>query len=207
MSNKISLEQHIQNTHEPLKLEILQQAIDMLNAGDGKLFPVDLYAIGIANRAVSLADGFFAMMEVRNFIAAAPLVRMQLDCALRLSAVWLVEEPHQFARNIMKGGQVKKEKDRNGRQMHDSYLVTQLKEQFPWVENVYKETSGFVHFSEKHIFSAFASISEDRTAQIAITGIGNFPPEIYFEAIEAFKAATKIILYFFKGWKKTKDRG
>lgn len=204
----INLNEHIDNTYEPLRMELLEMCIKALNADEGRFFGVDLVMVGVANRAVSLTEGFFTLLRDRNLICAAPLVRMQLDCALRFYSLWLVSEPHDLAKRIQDGEEIRKIKDRSNQLMNDRYLVEKLAPTYPWITKLYKETSGFVHFTDKHIFSAFikdAKDLEENQVSIAITGKGHFPDIAYFEAIEAFKASSSIILDLMRGWKKTKE--
>lgn len=67
-------------------------------------------------------------------------------------------------------------------------------EEFPWVENVYKETSGFVHLSERHIFSSIAKTDDaSRTVQFVISAEDpERRDEDYFEILDCFFEATKM---------------
>ena len=79
---------------------------------------------------------------------------MQLDTALRFYAGFIVHEPHEFAMNVLKGDRIDKMKDKDGNRMTDRYLVTQLANEYPWVEEVYERASNYVHYCLKLIFSA-----------------------------------------------------
>lgn len=197
------------------KLALLKESVpifknllnDILKADNGNLFPVDLYLTAIAHRVLCLISGFCLMIENENFICAAPLVRLQLDNLLRLSAVWLVREPHDFCTQVLKGEQVRKIKDRNNEQMNDSYLVKQLSSKYPWVVRLYKETSGYVHFSNKHHANTVSRVLiDERSIEL---GIGvediNVPPEVKEEAADAMNAISNAILEYFNGWKYTKN--
>lgn len=39
-------------------------------------------------------------------------------------------------------------------QMTDKYLVDRLAKQDPWIKRVYDATSGYIHFSDRHIKEA-----------------------------------------------------
>lgn len=94
-----------------------------------------------------------------------------------------------------------------GRYMTDSYLVKVLSAEEPQVSKVYKQTSGYVHLSEKHIFNATRLSSDDkRTLELRI-GCGDpfVPDNLYLEAIEAFKATTDLLFRYINGWIFTKD--
>lgn len=125
----------------------------MIRSGNGS-YALDYYISGILNRSLSLIYGFETLIVSRNFIAAAHLVRPHLDNYLRLNAAWLSKKPHDFAYKVWMGEQVGNIKDRDGNLMRDKYLKEKATERYPWMKNVYDETSGFVHFSAKHIRNA-----------------------------------------------------
>lgn len=75
----------------------------MIHSGQG-IYHLDYYISGILNRGMSLIYGFITLIRSVNFISAAHLVRPYLDNYLRLSAAWMVEKPHDFAFNVLKGG-------------------------------------------------------------------------------------------------------
>ena len=51
--------------------------------------------------------------------------------------------------------------------MTDKYLCDRLAPRNPWGPDVYKETSGYIHFSKRHIDSSFNS-RVDNLGQICI---------------------------------------
>src|SRR5690349_15408738 len=87
------------------------------------LFPLDMLAVGVINRSLSLLTGFTTLVRSNNYIAAAHLARPHLDNYLRFYAAWLVSEPHEFAMEVMRGKRIDKLKDRTGKHLRDAYLV------------------------------------------------------------------------------------
>jgi hypothetical protein len=135
----------------------------MIKSGAGVHY-FDYYISGILSRGLSLIYGFETLMRSSNFISASHLVRPHLDNYLRLYAAWIVDDPHEFTRKIWSGEAVRKLKDRDGQKMTDMYLKDKAKRDHPWIEDVYNETSAFIHFSHKHIKNATTLKSmEDRT--------------------------------------------
>lgn len=133
------------------KFQCLAKA--MMISGKG-VYPLDIYISGILNRSLSLIYGFETLIKSVNFLGAAHLVRPLLDNYLRLSAAWIVSSPHDFVNEVWSGKSVKDLKDKDGRLMTDRYLKQKAAVKYPWIENVYDETSGFIHFSAKHIVNA-----------------------------------------------------
>jgi len=177
----------------------------VIEAYGGALYPLDLLIVASLNRSLCLLKGFIALIEARNFLAAAPLVRLQIDNCLRVSAGTLVDDPHEFALKVFEGVPVKQIKDRRGRKMTDNYLVKELSRAYPWVEKVYMETSGYIHLSEKHFYNAIQA-EEHHHLNMKITDEDAYIPDgVYIEAIEAFKAATDLLFEYIYGWGFTKD--
>lgn len=172
-----------------------------------QFFPPDILAVAVLNRSMCLLSGFAALVEARNLVAAGPLVRFQLDNALRFFAASLVDSADDFAWRVLEGNLIRKMKDRNGNPLTDQYLVQTLASQRPWITSVYDATSGYVHFSEKHIFNCLRLNDERGSFQMKISDVDEFVPEgIYLEAIGAFTEATKLTLELVHKWAFQKDQ-
>lgn len=117
----------------------------------------DFYAMGIARRATALSSGFRSMVQLRNSLCAVPIVRMQLDTALRLYAGFFVSDHLAFCDAVFRGARINKLMADDGQKMMDTYLVNRVAIRNPWIKAVYDYTSGYVHFSSKHIFEALKS--------------------------------------------------
>ncbi len=148
------------------------------------------------NRSLALISGFCTLIESQNFLAGAPLVRLQLDSCLRFSAPWYASDMNEVAEKVFHGVQVRNLKDRAGNKMTDGYLVKKLAVHHPWVSEVYKHTSGFIHLSEKHIFNALhVADKEERTVVLKVSNQDAWvPPSEYLEAIEGFTKITEVLL-------------
>lgn len=190
-----------------LEKKHLELGMRMLGAYNGAFYLFDMLAIAALNRSLSLCSGFRKMIYLRNFICAAPLVRMQLDSVLRIYAAFIVDDPHSFSRNVFKGISVRNQKDKNGRKMTDANLVEDLSKDYNWIKNVYKQTSGYVHLSEKHIANTHKSFDKETNSveYIVATNQNFLPKEIFLEAINAFIACTEVLFKYLEGWVFTKD--
>lgn len=185
----------------------LKLAEFMLNAYDSTIYPLDILAVAALNRSLNLIFGFCTLVEARNFISAAPLLRLQIDTCLRFYASFIVDNPHDFALAVLKGTPINKQKDKGGNRMTDSYLVKMLSKEEPWVIKVYKQSSGYIHLSDKHIFNSMSSSPNgERSMELRIGQEDAFvSDDLYLEAIAAFKAATELFLRYIHGWAFTKD--
>lgn len=185
----------------------LQLGMKMFAAYNGAVYGLDMYAYGAIKRSMANCSAFRLLLTNRNFITAASVLRIQLDNALRFYASFLVSKPHEFAIAVLNGTPVRDLKDRNGKKMRDQYLVDCLSKEYPWIPKVYKETSGYIHFSKKHIFNAINGVDEkNHSAKIEISSKDiNLPDAIYIEALDAFMASTDIFLRYLTGWIITKN--
>jgi hypothetical protein len=127
------------------------------------IFPFDHYCGAILNRTLNLNKGFINQLKDHNFIAAAPLVRLNLDSLLRLFAAFQVDYSiDEFASKIIRGEAFSILEDKNGKLMKDHYLVKQLSAEkgYDWVKTIYKAGNEYVHFTSQHIS---ASIKVDKS--------------------------------------------
>lgn len=178
----------------------------MAEAYEGSIYPMDLLAAAVLNRSLYLIEGISRLVLDRNYISAVPLLRLQLDNALRFHAAWLVDEPHQFAIDVMAGKQIRKMKDSQGKSMTDAHLVSKLSEEYDWVERVYKGGSSYIHLSESHIFNSVHQSEREREIIVQI-GRGKIPvkDEMFLDLIGAFMETTKVVLKYVNSWIYTKN--
>ncbi|MGI8733751.1 MAG: hypothetical protein ACR2LM_10685 [Pyrinomonadaceae bacterium] len=178
--------------------------VRMCEADNGAWFPVDFVATGAVKRLVSQSSGFRLLVESWNLLCARALLRLQIDTALRFSAIWLVEKPHDFASQIIKGQRIDRMKDRDGQQMKDAYLISRLAPAHPWLPRVYESLSGYVHFSGEHLFSPLQETEGGVEIEIHETDT-KYPESSWLEVIECFNEATDIFIEYLVGWIKTKE--
>jgi hypothetical protein len=155
------------------------------SAGSTPMYTADLVMFGISDRQIGLIESMPAIFESKNLHALAPLLRVQLDSLLRLHAFRIVEDSQDLAHHIIKGKSLRKYKDRNGKYLFDKHLVNTLKTELPWVESMYENLSGWVHFSESHIFSAVSEGQEENEIKVGIGGFRKDIPEGLFTEVRA----------------------
>lgn len=198
---KLSLlkERHLPLLHEGLKV------------GGGKIFSVDFLAWAAISRSISNIDGFLAMVEQGNYILANSIIRLQLDTILRFFSIHLVESPHDLATEIMKGQSLRDIKDIKSNKMTDRYLCDTFAaaEKLEWIKDVYERSSGYIHLSDKHIYTLFAGAKETDvylSVELVCGSNGNatVPEELKVETIECMQHITQLILKYVSGWVETK---
>jgi hypothetical protein len=187
--------------------QIMDLGKAVITADNGNMFPVDLLAIAAMKRTSGNTEGFITLIEAKNMAAARSLLRIQIDTFLRFSAAWLVEKPHDFANDVIGGKQIRNLKDRNGKKMNDKYLVDVLSSEYPWLNDVYKNLCGYVHFSGAHLSNAVQSLNDsERTVTFHIGKEDTQYPEwSWTEAVDCFTNAINILFYYIDGWIQTKN--
>jgi len=146
------------------------------------------------------------MIAAKNLVCAGSILRLQIDTAARYSAAWRVKDPHEFALAVLKGSQVRDMLSTEGRRMTDRYLVQCLVPDAEWVERVYERTSGYIHLSATHFMASLSVANEDGTFSGKISAVDKpLPEELYEEAVEAFIAASELLMKYVQGWGVTKD--
>jgi hypothetical protein len=184
----------------------LDAGLRMGRAYGGALYPMDILANGAVNRTLALISGFSRMIEERNLICAGALLRLQLDTALRFYAAFRVSEPHVFAMEVLKGTPVSDLKDSEGHRLTDRFLVRCLTPAYDWLPRMYRETSGYVHLSEKHLLAPFSAPDDStRTVKSHIGAEDKpLPDGLYVEAMDAFAASAAVFYRYLEGWIFTK---
>ncbi len=198
----LSLLEELENQQE----EVLKNSVEMLKANDCKFGPFDLLAIAALKRTKSLLAGFKILIENHNLVAARALIRMHLDTLMSFYAGWLVDDSHAFATKVLNGERLDKIKDKDGKELRDTYLAKKLNEEYNWVLRVYKITCGYIHLSERHIFSAIKPTQEEGICEIRISSEDeDYQEESYAEALKCFLKITEIFLLYVRGWTATKS--
>lgn len=123
-----------------------------MDEGEGALFTLDLFVSAIVNRSIALMQGFLVLSKENNYISSVPLIRLQLDNCLRFYASTLVTDSNAFFLKYLGGEHIEHMKDHSGKEMRDAYLAKELDKLFPGIHSLYKNTSGYIHFSNTHSF-------------------------------------------------------
>ena len=158
--------------------------------------------VSITNRSFGLINGFSVMVKRRNAVCAYPLLRLQLDNALRLHAFELVDDQLEFVLAVLDGGQINHMNSRDGRKLTDKFLHTSLAARFPWVSRAYEEACGFVHYSKTHINASldpYFSNGNDKVMTVRDEG-PVWPDPYVIEAIDSFIEATKCAIELTQDW-------
>lgn len=192
--------------NEELCRTLVRVGQGMMAADGGRVYGVDLIAMAAIKRTITVAAGFRLLVRAANYQCPAALVRLQLDTLLRFVALELVDDPHPLAARILGGESLRKVKDRNGRPLVDAYLVEHLAKRIPWVSRVYKETSGFIHLSDKHMFGPVAKVEDEGAAvrMLIHENDGHIRAEHWVEMVSCFHEATHAVCGAIASWAQRK---
>jgi len=154
----------------------------------------DFFIFGALRRTLAQARGFRDLIAARNFPCAAAILRLQIDTAMRVNALSLVDDPDATCKAVLDGEQFNRLKDRDGKKMLDAYLREKLAASHPWISPVYEQTSDFVHLSGRH-FEVSIVLTDDATRMAYFQLSGHDPQrpdETYFDAVDTFFEATRL---------------
>jgi hypothetical protein len=186
---------------------MLKLGVAVFGSPGSPMFPLDFMAFGAVKRNISTARAFRMMIESWNMVCSRSLLRIHIDTALRFSAAWLVDEPHEFAMRVLKGERIDKMKAKDGKRLTDAHLVEVHAPEYPWLPAVYKNLSGYVHFSGSHIYDSIENVrTEDSTISFEIADVDlKFPEFSWIEVLDCFREATSILARYLHGYAATKN--
>jgi hypothetical protein len=184
---------------------LMKLGVSMMGKNGDPFFPLDLMAFGALKRSTSTGAAMVMMVESKNMVCARTLLRTHIDTSLRFSAAWMVDKPHDFAMNVLRGERIDRMKDREGKHLSDAYLVTRHAAEHPWLPDVYSSLSGYVHFSGSHITDSVSTLKEDGRIRFEVTAEDlKFPEFSWLEVLECFRETTSILARYLHGYGITK---
>jgi hypothetical protein len=177
-----------------------------------ELYETDLFFIAVMARSYSLVDGFISAFDSWNPVVMAPLLRLQIDSLVRVAYLAKAPKVEEIALYLIKGGEFRTLKDSDWKGLLDKRLLEHAQETHPWIADVYKATSGWVHFSPAHI-SAAVQLTPDESGEEPILklfgGIPIRPEQIPLSALEellgAITQATEELFGYVESWEATKN--
>ena len=107
----------------------------------------DLYLAGTCEYSMRIVDGLISMLQSRNFVCAAQLLRAQIGVCMRTLALLVCEDTDTFIKTFLNNGQINKLKDSSGKKLTDGRLKELLNQFDPTAAASYDKTSGMTHYS------------------------------------------------------------
>ena len=133
--------------------------LEVLNrCSSGDHVPIDAVrhlVTAALRRSAAMVEGFLLLVKDKNRFAAIPLIRLQIDSAMRVHACGLVKDPSDFVKHVLEGGEPRKYRKDGNLDLSDKTLHTALTKKYPSITELYKDTNGYVHLSDQHLLSHF----------------------------------------------------
>jgi hypothetical protein len=151
-------------------------------------------------------QGMVLMVDTRNIFCGMPILRFQIDTAMCLYGRNLVADIEDYCLHIVQGKKISDYKGRDGANLKDYFLHQQLTLHHPEVSTLYKEASGFVHFSNEHFRRVVDRDHFVTTEQVRLRDpeslVVGWPNEELRGALTCFVYVTDIIVQECEKWEK-----
>ncbi|PWE52997.1 hypothetical protein DEM27_28350 [Metarhizobium album] len=156
------------------------------------LAPVEWFSLAAVVKTTSNAHAFGLLVESRNTIAASALIRMQIETAMRMFGLTLVEDVEEAGAMLMNGEKYSALRMRDGRtRLVDKLLHQELAKLYAWVSEAYEDASAFVHLDRVNI--GFKVTWLDSGGYYNLNGIDrNRPDEQYHHLVDTFYIALRM---------------
>jgi len=144
--------------------------VSNLERSGGRLGEFGHLAVAGVQRSAFLTAGFCDMIQARNPFCALPIIRLELDTAMRMHAAWMVSDMRGLLRSI-EDDSLRNMKDVDGKKLTDERLHTELARSFPCASRLYRVTSGEVHLSTLAMRHAFEGTAGGFSIELAPCGV------------------------------------
>jgi hypothetical protein len=151
-------------------------------------------------RSYGLVDALIDCVDSDNLVAAAPLLRLRLDTLVRASFVARSSVGVDVIKALFGGGEFRKMKDEEGRQVAESRLNELPHPHHPSGREVYRQTSGRVHPSENHLRSTWQFNDDDNFRGSVPLRPGVVPGSLSLELLTAMVRGTEELFLYVEGW-------
>jgi len=197
LANRFKTLENLKKAHLGLGAEVLS----------GYLYATDFVIGAVLNRSLNLLSGLLCLVERWNFIAAAPLLRLQIDNLLKLSYLATLKNAGEVSFKIIQGVSFLKLKNKEGKKLTDAMLRDYARDLYPWIDKVYEETSKLIHLSDKHVFHTVKAMDEKTRSQELFIGEGclYWKEKDIAELLDAMGYVTDALLKNIKGWSISKQ--
>lgn len=132
---------------ENLKKRRMAENKSVIPIMNGDFTGWELYLAGTCEYSMRIVDGLISMLQSRNFVCAAQLLRAQIGVCMRTLALLVCEDTDTFIKTFLNNGQINKLKDSSGKKLTDGRLKELLNQFDPTVAASYDKASGMTHYS------------------------------------------------------------
>lgn len=193
-------ELHIALSPEIEKLKELNQgSIKIARAIIGEsLFKTDLYFCALLNKSLQLTDGFIELITQRNLTCAGILLRSNMDNCLRLYAMYIAKNPEEVVDSLMRGERIDKLDAKDGKKLRDAHIKEKLGEYDDKFVEVYRNASGYVHFSDKGFYQSVSALDGKYNIGIQVSHeVPEKANEFILECVQTYSYFLKLFYSMF----------
>ncbi len=175
-----------------MALEIERLPDDTYAPQGSFLADVEWFSLAAVTKSTSNAHAFDLMVTSKNTIAAAALIRMQIEAAMRLFGLTLVDDVEDAGIRLMRGEKYPSLKMKGGGpKLADKLLHQELSKLYAWVTGAYESTSAYVHLDRVNINSKIIHLDQGEFFNLA--GIDKAKPEeAYYHLVDTFFIALRM---------------
>ncbi|NTG29982.1 hypothetical protein G6L08_22805 [Agrobacterium rhizogenes] len=157
-----------------------------------QLAPVEWFSLAAVAKSTSNAHALELLVLNHNTIAASALIRMQIEAAMRLFGLTLVDDVEQAGAQLMEGEKYSALRMRDGgAKLADKTLHLELSKLYAWVSQAYEDTSAFVHLDRVSINSKMVYL--DNGGFFNLAGVdARRPDEAYHHLVDTFFIALRM---------------
>ncbi|MDW9590289.1 hypothetical protein GOC31_30790 [Sinorhizobium meliloti] len=156
------------------------------------LADVEWFSLAVVSKSTSNAHAFDTLVRERNTIAAGALIRMQIEVAMRLFGLTLVDDVEEAGARLMNGEKYSTLKLKGTKQpLRDKILHEKLAEMYLWVTAAYEDSSAYVHLDSVNITLKL----NPRSGRVFFNLLGvdkARPDEDYFHLADTFFIALRM---------------
>lgn len=185
---------------DQLRVDHLTIARRVIDSTEGQVFLPDMVVMAMLQRSYGVVDALIDAVDTYNMHAAAPLLRLQLDTLFRAHYIASGPDLDDLTSRLLRGDQFRNIKDAEGKNLTDARLKDLASETHAWALPVYRETSGWVHFSVSHM-RATTQLGDDNSFFMSVPLRPSVLPESLWQEIYAASTrATEEIFQYVRGW-------
>jgi prophage maintenance system killer protein len=158
-----------------------------------KIPDIAWYVLAAIKKTASLTHAFCILTRAKNTLAAASLIRLQLDTAMRIFGLSLIDDIEDAGTRLMNDESYRNLRSRNNEKLSDAVLHRELNKHYPGLTDVYEATSSYVHLSSAHIKTGLSERQGSRTLFFHLNGADDSnPDESFADIVDSFAQATSL---------------
>jgi hypothetical protein len=156
------------------------------------LADVEWFSLAAVTKSTSNANAFELLVNARNTVAAAAVVRMQIEAAMRLFGLTLVDDIEDAGTKLMHGAKYSSLKLAGTKDaLRDKILHEELSKEYEWVSESYEATSAYVHLDRMNVTSKLTHLDHDTFFNLS--GVdAKWPESAYYDLADTFYIALRM---------------